>query len=252
MARQKGLIKIEGELGDIQFYKTKDGYLARENNPISKDRIKTDKAFKRTRENGLEFGRACKAGKYIRDAFREIILTASDGYVVSRLTREMVRIVRTDWTSDRGERTVTRGEIELLTGFEFNTEGRLTTTFYGPFTATLDRATGMLSVSILEFSPDTMLTKPPGATHFRLMAGGAVINFDAGTYERNVAKSAETPIDNTVASGITLEVPVTAGTTDALLLTFGVEFIQRVNGKNYSLNNGAFNCLALVRVSGGA
>ena len=30
MARQKGVIKLKGTIGDISFYKTQDGYLARE------------------------------------------------------------------------------------------------------------------------------------------------------------------------------------------------------------------------------
>ena len=34
MARQKGIIKLKGTIGDITFYKTKDGYLAREKGGI--------------------------------------------------------------------------------------------------------------------------------------------------------------------------------------------------------------------------
>ncbi len=30
MARQKGIIKLKGTIGDITFYKTQDGHLARE------------------------------------------------------------------------------------------------------------------------------------------------------------------------------------------------------------------------------
>jgi hypothetical protein len=58
MARQKGIIKLEGTIGDVSFYKSKDGYLAREKGGVDGDRIKNDPAFQRTRENGSEFGRA--------------------------------------------------------------------------------------------------------------------------------------------------------------------------------------------------
>jgi hypothetical protein len=34
MARQKGIIKLDGTIGDITFYKSKDGYLAREKGGI--------------------------------------------------------------------------------------------------------------------------------------------------------------------------------------------------------------------------
>ena len=49
MARQKGIIKLEGTIGDVSFYKSKDGYLAREKGGVDADRIKNDPAFQRTR-----------------------------------------------------------------------------------------------------------------------------------------------------------------------------------------------------------
>jgi len=58
MARQKGIIKLEGTIGDISFYKSKDGHLARTKGGMEADRIKNDPTFQRTRENGNEFGRA--------------------------------------------------------------------------------------------------------------------------------------------------------------------------------------------------
>ena len=58
MAKQKGIIKLDGTSGDIAFYKSQDGYLARENGGVSADRIANDPNFQRTRENSEEFGRA--------------------------------------------------------------------------------------------------------------------------------------------------------------------------------------------------
>jgi len=53
---------LKGPIGDISFYKSKDGYLARSKGGVDKSRIKNDPAFQRTRENGSEFGRAGIAG----------------------------------------------------------------------------------------------------------------------------------------------------------------------------------------------
>jgi hypothetical protein len=52
MARQKGILKIEGSLDDITFYKKGDSFLVRNKGGISKQRIANDPAFARTRENG--------------------------------------------------------------------------------------------------------------------------------------------------------------------------------------------------------
>src|SRR5690554_3843282 len=90
MARQKGIIKLKGTIGDISFYKTTDGHLAREKGGVEKERIMNDPAFQRTRENGSEFGRAGKGGKLIRNAIRLLLQNAKDKRVTSRLTKDLV------------------------------------------------------------------------------------------------------------------------------------------------------------------
>ena len=70
MASQKGIIKLAGTIGNITFYKTQDGYLAKEKTSLDATRIATDPNFVRTRENGVEFGHACRVGGIFRTAFR--------------------------------------------------------------------------------------------------------------------------------------------------------------------------------------
>ena len=77
MAKQRGIIKLEGTIGDITFQKTQDGYLAKEKSSIPASRIATDPAFQRTRENNAEFGRAGKAGKVLRNALRGALQKSS-------------------------------------------------------------------------------------------------------------------------------------------------------------------------------
>ncbi len=90
MARQKGIIKLEGTIGDISFYKSKDGHLARTKGGVDGDRIHNDPAFQRNRENGQEFGRAGASGRLLRTSIRQYLKNAADSRVVSRLTREML------------------------------------------------------------------------------------------------------------------------------------------------------------------
>lgn len=78
MARQTGIIKLKGTLGDISFYKSSDGHLARTKGGVDANRIANDPAFQRTRENGSEFGRAGKGGKVIRNAIRVLLQNAKD------------------------------------------------------------------------------------------------------------------------------------------------------------------------------
>lgn len=250
MARQKGIIKLKGTIGDITFYKTKDGYIAREKGGIEPGRIASDPAFQRTRENGREFGRAGKAGKVLRNAVRTMLLGASDSRMVSRLTREMIRVIQADTVSIRGERNVIDGEAELLAGFEFNAGGILSTTLYAPYEAAIDREAGAISVNFQAFAPREMVNAPGGATHFRIRAAGAEVDFEAPSFVTAMAETAMLPLDGPAAAPIALDCAVTPQSTKVLFLLLGVEFCQQVNGQMYPLKNGAHNALAIARVSG--
>jgi hypothetical protein len=102
MAQQKGHLPVKGRLGNLSFYKTKDGYLIKDKGGIDKNRIASDPKFQRTRENG-EFGSAGKAGKLLRNAVKAVSQGSSDGRAVSRLTKLMMAVLKTDSVSRRGE-----------------------------------------------------------------------------------------------------------------------------------------------------
>lgn len=250
MAQQKGIIPLKGTIGNITFYKSGDGYLAREKGGIDANRIANDPAFQRTRENGAEFGRAGAAGKVLRNALRSLLQNTADSRMVSRLTREMMKVIQADAVNERGLRNVIDGEAELLEGFEFNVNGKLGTTLYAPYTTTINRVTGELSVSIPSFIPGNMIAAPGGSTHFKIVSAGAVIDFENETYELATNATGDLPFNNAATAVINLANAVPANSTHPLFLALGIEFYQQVNANMYPLKNGAFNALALVKVSG--
>lgn len=250
MARQRSIIKLGGTIGGITFYKSKDGYLAREKGGISADRIRTDPAFQRTRENGAEFGRAGKAGKVLRNSIRQLLQNLNDSRMVSRLTKEMIKVVQMDAINPRGLRNVIDGEAELLIGFDFNSNGKLGNTIYAPWEKTLDRATGEAGVSFAPFVPDQMITAPGGTTHFKLTAAAMEIDFENESYVAPTGESAVLPWDSTLTAALDIPLQLTEDSTHPLFLALGVEFYQQVNGVNYPLKNGTYNALKLVDVIG--
>jgi hypothetical protein len=221
MARQKGIIKLKGTVGGITFYKTQDGHLAREKGGVDASRIKNDPAFQRTRENGSEFGRAGTAGRVLRTAIRGLLLNSADNRMVSRLTQAMTKVIQADATSIRGERNVIDGEAELLDGFEFNIRGKLGTSLYAS-----------------------------GTTHYKIISAGAEIDFALETYVAPTSASAVLPWGIAPSVAITQTNTVTPASTKPLFLMLGIEFFQQVNGTMYPLKNGAFNPLAIAKVSG--
>ena len=249
MARQKGLIKIEGTLDEITFYKTQDGHLAKTKSGVSGDRIANDPVFVRTRENGAEFGSAASAGKLLRDAIRTMMLTASDNRVTSRLTKVMTDIKNYDVTSARGERTVGVGiadpaAMELLNGFDFNISAILSSILFAPYT--VDQPTGKISFAAL--TPINDIAFPAGATHISLNGAYAIVDFAAGTSDIQFSNEINLPIDGTTAPQTLTPVAVPTGTGTKIYL-LEIEFFQEVNAVQYSLKNGAYNALAIVEVA---
>ena len=251
MARQKGIIKLKGTIGDITFYKTQDGHLAREKGGIDANRIKNDPAFQRTRENGSEFGRAGKAGKVLRTALRALLLNSADGRMVSRLTKLMVKVVQADTINMRGLRNVIDGEVDLLVGFEFNIRGKLGTSLFAPFVANIDRVAGEITVDLAPFIPSNMVAAPTGTTHFKIISAGAEIDFETETTVVATSASDFMKWNADATLSISQLNEVTPASTKPLFLALGIEFYQEVNGQMYPLNNGAYNPLSIVKVDGG-
>ena len=252
MAKQIGVIKLDGILDNIVFYKSADGYIARLHTPITPERIASDPSFARTRENMAEFGRAGKGAKLLRVALRAELQKVQDRRASNRLLREMVRLVKTDAVNPRGERNLVQAEKSSLVGFEFNATARLGSTFFVPFTSTIDRTTGAATVTVPPFNPANAVEAPEGATHFRINTAVVAVDFSQDTYLYAGLRSQEIKLDGTTTTPITLTPTLQPNPAGALLLVVGIEFFQQVNATSYALNNGAFNALSIVEVEGEA
>lgn len=248
MGKLKGILPIEGTVGNITFSKTADGIIVREKGGIPAERIANDPAFARTRENNQEFGRAGKAARLVRNAFREVVLGGADKRLIARLVQVTMSAIRQDVTNVRGQRNMTDGATTLLEGFDFNNNGRLSTSFYAPLQLSIDRNNGSFTVSINPFIPASMVAAPSGATHFRIAAAGAIVDFANQYSETDSQFSNILPWDAQSTQTITLNCSVSGGSTAPLMLAVGVEFYQEVNGQQYPLKNGAYNAIAIVRI----
>ena len=248
MARQRGPLKVQGTLGDINFYKSQDGYLIREKGGVNGKRIKQDPVFQRTRENGMEFGRAARAGKLLRMAIRPLLLHA-DNRVVSRLHQQMMGVLHADLSSARGLRNVVDGDVGLLTDFEFNIRSPLGSTFFAPHIGTIDRVTGTITLEVPAFVPAEMIMAPGGTTHYKIISGGAAIDFVNRTFVVDTSESAVLPWNGLPTVALSHSHQVTAVSTHPLFLVLCLAFYQEVNGEMYVLQDGSYNSSAVLKVS---
>ncbi|MDQ3189972.1 MAG: hypothetical protein M3Q58_00095 [Bacteroidota bacterium] len=115
----------------MAFY-SKDGvdYVKEISRP-SKQRIKTSPAFKRNRENMMEFGGCSMAGKAFRLGLGEIIKDMGGKYISARLSGQLKKVIE-HGNGIRGERSIEfLANGNNIEGFDFNPD----TAFGGVFTA---------------------------------------------------------------------------------------------------------------------
>ena len=245
MAKQAGVITLNGRVGRLSFYKTKDGYLAREKGGVSKSRIMNDPRYARTRENLKEFADNASSAKLFRDALRPVIAKIGDSRLALRITQVMMKVLRSDLVNSRGERMVRAGDWNLLRDLELNASSSLGSTLFLDIEYTDSPASW--EVGIPAFVPQDFVAVPKGATHLRITATGVGLGF--GTGERSVQTAASDllpVIDAAAAISLAVDKAALAGTHRAFVLS--VEFLQLVNGSGYSINNGAHNAAKVVGV----
>jgi hypothetical protein len=161
----------------------------------------------------------------------------------------MMQVIKSDKVNGRGFRNVIDGNSGFLEAFEFNQASPLVTSLAETPTVTIDPATGLFKVAFPGFVPSQMISAPQGTTHFRIVSASAAINFANETYKVDEKTSGDLPWDANPTQP--LELDTTVSTQDAQLLcqVIGILYSQEVNGTVYPLYNGAYNSLAIVKVT---
>lgn len=264
MSKQKGLIKLEGNIGGISFYSSDGEHLARMANGPSKERIAKDPTFKRTRENNMEFGGSAKVSKAFRSALSTVLQSMAGRYLTSRLTK-IFKIINLKATGTRGQRPIELSAYkDTLKNFDLDKNTNLASVFGAPYTVAINGDRNEVTLTIPSFVPDTFINAPVGATHFRLvLATGAVSDYvyDAGVngYEavdpsqnglNALAYGAMTALGSTPAS-FTLVATFTGAPTIAtevsVVQCLGIEFYQEVGADYYVFAQD--NAMKVIEVS---
>ncbi|MBB6328856.1 hypothetical protein FHS59_004515 [Algoriphagus iocasae] len=245
MAKQTGIITLKGPVGRLSFYKTRDGYLAREKGGVEKSRIMNDPRFARTRENIREFTDNANSSKLLRDALRPVISQIGDKRLNLRITQSMMQVLKSDLVNVRGERRVKEGDWNLIKDMEMNASSSLGSTLF--FELSLNDSVASWEVALPAFTAKDMIAIPSGASHYKITATGVGVDFDLGS--RSVASAATgslSILDPVLPQTLTVDKTQLSGSHFVFVLS--VEFVQMVNGVEYSINNGAHNAAKILGV----
>jgi hypothetical protein len=256
MSKQTGLIRLDGKIGGISFYRADGVDLAKVANGPSKDKIQNDPSFVRTRENNVEFGGSATAAKSLRMALVSVIQAMSDPRLTSRLTK-LFKEINAKSIGTRGQRPVTLSANRvMMENFEFDAGSSFSSVFNAPYSFSNNAARLQGTVTVPNFMPSSFIPAPAGATHFRLVSAIGVVS----DYIYNTATGSYDPTDptinglNTVAYGAMTALNVAAPVTFSLVATlpgtptmtgtvsvvqcFGIEFFQRIGTVDYLLSQG--------------
>lgn len=121
MARQKGLIRPDGTIDDLTFYKLNGEYIMRKKSGFPSGKKRKNKKYKKTVENQSDFGKASHTATAIRRLLYKYINASADKSHYYRFNTPIVRILRQDMDMEnRGKRQFTGRDYTPLAGFHFN------------------------------------------------------------------------------------------------------------------------------------
>ncbi|MEH6763730.1 MAG: hypothetical protein V7655_04450 [Aequorivita antarctica] len=233
MAKQIGIIRLKGTIGDTNFYSTPNGGdLARTaGGGFNSNDIKKKDTMVRVRENASEFGHCSKVKKAFRVSLAPFLCVRKDGSLHSRMMTLFTKIKSMDRVSRRGNRTVGKGletplGLDLIYNFVFTPACNVIDTIG----ASASYDFGIRSCGITNFDIKNV-SFPSGATHMALSLG--LLHFDFNTLTYKLKMSTPLYIDKAYGATffeLSVEDPEVAGMQIAVL---GLKFYQEVKGTYY-------------------
>lgn len=232
MAKQTGIIKLTGTIGDVNYYKSKNGgYLARAAGGGFQKGSQHKESMVRPMENASEFGRCSKTKRVFRIALAPFLCVRKDGELHGRMMQLFTKLKDLDTVNKRGDRRVGYGMEtpmgrQLLKDFSFTPSCNVAEVL----AASLNFDFGTRTLRVTNFDIKNV-GFPSGATHMALTLGFLHFDFDLLDYQ--LKNSVPLYIDknyNAASFEMSTDLPEIAGMAMAVL---GVKFYQQVQGTYY-------------------
>src|SRR5688572_24030377 len=94
MGRQRGLVHLTGQYGDVRLSINDGKGIAKLSVPVAKTRIANDPSYALTRKNNAEFKGASMAVTTLMACFGENALSFADRYLYSRLLKSAMKVLK--------------------------------------------------------------------------------------------------------------------------------------------------------------
>ncbi|MBT1709516.1 hypothetical protein KK062_14840 [Fulvivirgaceae bacterium PWU5] len=244
MGKQTSIIKLEGKCGDkVYYWHPKYGWLVRDVTSVDAERILTDPAFARVRENNAQFAQSAMFVKALRAAFYPLFQPLADTHMTSRITSAIAKAIKADPATSPKERRLAHGDLRYLIDLNFNKETPLKKILTAEYSITKAQNT---HTTIFIPQSNRFVKAPKSATHFRLVSSVATISYDAGAMTVHTTYSGYIPTQKVDATPITLTNTCASLPNSFMTHVVGVEFFQETNGIYYPLHAKTCNALAII------
>jgi hypothetical protein len=249
MAKQLGFLQLSGKVGDLVYYLRNGKQMVRRMPRFDKDRFKNNPHFSRWRANCAQFGKAGKAGKLLRASLSDQLRSFKDNTMITRLSGEMLKVIKSDDVNEPGLRRIADGNLQLLEGFNFNSQMSLMSTLRTTIGIRWDRRGGTATIIPEPFIPAKQVRQPRGATHFTLSGIGVLPDFDKERCTVAIKTSDHLSCNTKRTLDIELMVETTRETVLSLLLLLRISFFRMQNEALIPFCNGAKDALTIISVN---
>lgn len=233
MAKVKGIIQLNGTIGDINFYTRKGVPLARKaGGGFTGEAIRTKESMVRVRENGSEFKGCMQSVQFFKMGLNPFLCSFKDGTLHERLVSLFTKIKDLDTVAARGSRTVfgglqtTAGQL-LLKNYLLTSGSNLESVLKQKYLFEWDSG-----FTLPDFE-GKRVPFPAGATHLALRIGYLTLDFENTIF--SFGSSETVYLSPTDAGTIVIPTPALAAAAGMRVGVVLAQFVQELNGAFYPL-----------------
>ena len=201
MGQQTDIIKLQGSVGGISFYRSNGKDLARRKRGASKSKKNTPES-EQTRRRLQEFGAVAGAGASFSKALEPVKNIRSGKFHAQLLM--LFRSFISKAPGEYGKRAISISQNrKAFVNMELNDDVRLDSVLRRKPAATINADRTLASTSLLAFTPGTDLVVPEGATHVQIVQFSTVVSdtvFSASDNKYQLADAAHNAHSQKVAS----------------------------------------------------
>lgn len=136
-------------------------------------------------------------------------------------------VISSDKLNTPGQRRLLNGKLQLLEQYELDQELLFSKQVKASYTCRIDQSSGKMSVYFPSFIPCTQISCPDNATHCRIIAVGAALNFNYYNATINTAISPVITLRTQHIPAFTLNLQVSPKDGQALFLILGITYFNK-------------------------